>query len=106
MMKRLGRYSEKLPATEELRNSNGKLKFYDISREFRDNQQAYMQDFIEKLEDDFDTNSAMTIVWEYQSYINSGVDDGLFSLEETKSLLDLLRSWDEVIGILDFTLLE
>ena len=106
MMKRLGRYSEKLPATEALRNSNGKLKFHDISREFRDNQQAYMQDFIEKLEDDFDTNSAMTIVWEYQSYINSGVDDGLFSLEETKSLLDLLRSWDEVIGILDFTLLE
>lgn len=65
-----------------------------------------MQDFLEKLEDDFDTNSAMTIVWEYQSYINSGIDEVIFSLEEAKSLVDLLRSWDQVIAILDFTLLE
>ena len=65
-----------------------------------------MQDFIEKLEDDFDTVSAMTIVFEYQSYINSGIDESLFSSEEAKSLVDLLKSWNEVIGILDFSLLE
>ena len=106
MMKRLGRYIQKAPAINEERNSHGKLKFHDISREFRENQQAFMQDFIEKLEDDFDTNSAMTIVFEYQSYINSGIDDELFSLEEAKSLVDLMRSWNEVIGILDFLLLE
>ena len=106
MVKRLGRYIEKAPAINDERNTRGKLKFHDISREFRDNQQAFMQDFLEKLEDDFDTNSAMTIVWEYQSYINSGIDEVIFSLEEAKSLVDLLRSWDQVIAILDFTLLE
>jgi cysteinyl-tRNA synthetase len=65
-----------------------------------------MQEFIEKLEDDFDTVSAMTIVFEYQSYINSSIDDALFSSEEAKSLIDLLKSWNEVIAILDFSLLE
>ena len=65
-----------------------------------------MQEFIEKLENDFDTVSARTVVFEYQSYINSGIDDELFSLEEGKSLIDLLKSWDEVLGILDFSLLD
>ena len=106
MLKRLTRYIERaIPANTE-RNAHGKMKFHDISREFRDNQQAFMQEFIEKLEDDFDTVSAMTIVFEYQSYINSGIDDALFSSEEAKSLVDLLRSWNEVIAILDFSLLE
>jgi cysteinyl-tRNA synthetase len=82
------------------------MKFHDISREFRDNQQYFMQAFIEKLEDDFDTVSAMTVVYEYQGYVNSGIDETLFSSEEAKSLVDLLRSWDEVLGILDFSLLE
>ncbi len=106
MLKRLARYIDRaIPANTE-RNAYGKMKFHDISREFRDNQQAFMQDFIEKLEDDFDTVSAMTIVFEYQSYINSGIDDVLFSSEEAKSLVDLLKSWNEVIAILDFSLLE
>ena len=65
-----------------------------------------MQSFIEKLEDDFDTVSAMTLVFEFQTYINSGIDESLFSLEEAKSLVDLIKSWDEVIWILDFSLLD
>lgn len=106
MVKRLGRYLAQIPEGITDRNAHGKMKFHDISREFRDNQQAFMQDFIEKLEDDFDTNTAMTIVFEYQSYINAGIDEDLFSLEESKSLIALLRSWDEVLALLDFSLLE
>ena len=106
MMKRLGRYIENLPKGNDERNARGKMKFHEISREFRDNQQAFMQDFIEKIENDFDTLGAMTIIFEFQSYINSGIDDELFSLEEAKSLIDLLRSWNEVVAIFDFSLLE
>ena len=106
MMKRLGRYISKAPTINEERNARGKLKFHDISREFRDNQQSFMQDFIEMLEDDFDTNSVMTVVFEFQSYVNSGIDEESFSLEEAKSLIDLMKSWNEVIAILDFGLLE
>lgn len=106
MMKRLGRYIEKLPATSEERTGRGKLKFHEISREFRENQQAFMQEFVEKLENDFDTVSVMTIVFELQGYVNSGIDEELFSLEEAKSLRDILSSWNEVLGIIDFDLLK
>lgn len=106
MMKRLGRYIQKLPETSEERTGRGKLKFHEISREFRENQQYFMQEFVEKLENDFDTVSAMTIVFEFQGYVNSGIDNELFSLEEAKSLVDIMRSWNEVINILDFSLLD
>ena len=118
MMKRLGRYRHQLLLKGAVwhegkdwrllpeRNNHGKLRFPEISREFRDNQQYFMQEFIEKLEDDFDTVWAMTLVFEFQSYVNSGIDSDLFSLEEAKSLISLLQSWEEVIGILDFSLLE
>lgn len=115
MMKRLGRYQDSLiwdlTGTEWLedlreRTAKWRLKFHEISREFRDNQQAFMQEFVEKLEDDFDTLGAMTIIFEYQTYINSAVDDEAFTLEECKSLIDLLKTWNEVIAILDFDLLK
>jgi cysteinyl-tRNA synthetase len=106
MMKRLGRSIAKLPAETDERNARGRLKFHEISPEFRENQQYFMQEFVEKLEDDFDTNAVMTTVFELQTYINTGIDDGLFSLTESRSLVDLMRSWDTVIGILDFALLE
>ncbi len=115
MMKRLGRYMDNMtgddPETvglEDLRErtAKGRLKFHEISREFRDNQQSFIQEFIEKLEDDFDTLGAMTIVFEYQTYINTAIDDELFSLEECKSIIDFLKTWNEVLAIFDFDLLE
>lgn len=106
MMKRLGRYKDQFVETDTERTARGKLKFHEISREFRDNQQAFIQEFVEKLENDFDTLSAMTLVFEYQTYINSGIDDEAFSLEECKSAIDLLKTWDEVLAIFDFALLE
>jgi len=106
MIKRLGRTLGTTPEANDERNAHGKMRFHDISREFRENQQYFMQEFIEKLENDFDTVSAMTIVFEFQTYVNSGIDDDAFSHEELKSLIQLIQSWDEVIGILDFSLLE
>ena len=95
-----------LPESNDERSARGKLKFHEISRDFRENQQVFMQEFVDRLEDDFDTNSAMTIIFEYQSYINRGIDEQVFRMEEMKSLIDLMKSWDQVIAILDFSLLE
>lgn len=106
MMKRLGRYQDNLPEVSDERSARGKLKFHGIARDFRDNQQVFMQAFVEKIENDFALPEAMAIVFEYQSYINAGIDEQMFKQEEVKSLIDLLRSWDEVLAILDFSLLE
>lgn len=65
-----------------------------------------MQEFIEKLEDDFDTLSAMQLVYEYQTYINTGIDDELFTAGECQSLMGLMQSWDAVVAVFDFSLLE
>ena len=112
MMKRLGRYRElllrdKVELSDEDRELTAKwrIKFHDITREFRENQQSYMQEFIEKLEDDFDTLAAMQLVYEYQTYINTGIDDTLFSAWECSSLIGLMQSWNEVLSIFDFDLL-
>lgn len=112
MMKRLGRYRDlllrdKVELSDEDRELTAKwrIKFHDITREFRENQQSYMQEFIEKLEDDFDTLAAMQLVYEYQTYINTGIDDSLFTAWECSSLIGLMQSWNEVLSIFDFDLL-
>lgn len=105
MMKRLGRYLADGETSTE-RTARGKLKFHDITREFRDNLQGLMQDFVTALEDDFATPEALTIVFELHSWINSGIDEEIFSLEEKKALIGLIQSWNEVLGIYDFELLE
>jgi cysteinyl-tRNA synthetase len=113
MMKRLGRYRDTLSTptisgeeSERELTAKWRYKFHEITREFRENQQTYMQEWVERLEDDFDTLGAMTLLYEYQTYINTGIDDELFSLGEIDSLIGLLKSWNEVIAILDFDLLD
>lgn len=96
MTKRLGRYLADAPENTE-RTARGKLKFHDITREFRDNLQGLMQDFVAFLEDDFGMPEVLTIVFELHSWINSGIDEELFSLEEKKALIGLMQSWDEVL---------
>lgn len=100
MIKRLGRYRQSVSQEESLRsNKKG-------STEFRDTLQYFMQSFIEKLEDDIDTVGAMTKVFEFQWYVNSGIDDGIFSYEDTNSLMSLLESWNTVVDIFDFSYWE
>ena len=112
MMKRLGRYRDLLLrdrvelSGEDLElTAKWRIKFHDITREFRENQQSFMQEFVEKLEDDFDTLSAMQLIYEYQTYINTGIDDELFTAWECQSLIGLMQSWNEVLSIFDFDLL-
>ncbi|NCP76592.1 hypothetical protein GW830_00385 [bacterium] len=77
-----------------------------IFRDFREKLQEYIQAYIEKLEDDIGTPEALTIVFDCFGFINSGIDSNSFSLEEKNAIIDLLHSFDEVLGLFDFSLLE
>lgn len=68
--------------------------------------QQYIQAYIEKLEDDIGTPEALAIVFDCFGYVNSGIDSHSFSLEEKNAILDLLQSFDAVLGLFDFSLLE
>lgn len=76
------------------------------TRDFREMMQQYVQAYIERLEDDFGTTEALVIVFDCIGYINSGIDNSLFSPEEVAAIFDLLRSFDSVLGLFDFSLLE
>lgn len=44
-------------------------------------------------------------MFDMHSWINAGIDENNFSLEEKKALIGLMESWNEVIGIYNFDLL-
>ncbi len=91
VLKRLGRYN---PPSRK------------IFKDFREMLQQYIQAYIECLEDDIGTPEALAIVFDCLGFINSGIDNNSFSLEEKGAILDLLHSFDEVLGLFNFTLLE
>ncbi len=88
-----------------------RLKHYNppsrkIFRDFREMMQQYVQAYIECLEDDIGTPEALAIVFDCFGFINSGIDNLSFSLEEKGAILDLLHSFDSVLGLFDFSLLD
>lgn len=88
-----------------------RLKHYNppsrkIFRDFREMMQQYVQAYIECLEDDIGTPEALAIVFDCFGFINSGIDNNSFCLEEKMAILDLLHSFDTVLGLFDFLLLD
>lgn len=78
------------------------IKVKWIRREFREAQQEFIADFMEKLEDDFSTPEALAIFFEYNGFINRELDDNEYSLEELISMKDMLQTMDYVLWITNF----
>ena len=91
MMRRLARYT----GTE-----NAMRK--ELSAEI----DTFMQAFVTALEDDFASPVVMKTVFDFVSFVNRSIDAWMLSKVEKKSLIDLMRSWDSVIALFDFTLLD
>lgn len=88
-----------------------RLKHYEapsrkVFRDFRETMQQYIQAYIECLEDDIGTPEALAIVFDCFGFINSGIDNNSFSSEEKGAIIDLLHSFDAVLGLFDFSLLD
>lgn len=65
-----------------------------------------MQDFVKHLENDFDSNTALTVIFEFQKTINAGMDANSYSLEEIEAIKDFFKNIDSVLALFDFSLFE
>ncbi len=92
-------------------NTLKRLKSYTprntkVRREFRDVIQESMQSFVESLENDIDTLTALTTVFEFITLINRDIDNESLTTKEVSSVMDVLKSWDMVMGVIDWSLLD
>ena len=77
-----------------------------VSREFREDMQWVMQEFITSLEDDFNIPEALALFYSFGKYVNSWIVEKKFSREELESILDMYEQLDQVLAIIDFSVLE
>lgn len=94
-----------------LDNTLKRLKSYTprntkVRREFRNELQESMQKFVSALENDIDTVIALTEVFELTNRINRDIDDVSLTVKEVSSVIEILKSWDMVMGVIDWSLLE
>ena len=88
----------------ELINNNFKNKW--VSRDFSDFMQDIINEYIEKLEDDFNMPEAFAVFFSFLKFINVWLNNANFSFEELNSLIDMLKTFDQVLWIIDFSVLD
>lgn len=92
-------------------NTLKRLKSYTprnikVRREFRDIIQESMQSFVASLENDIDTLTALTTIFEFITLVHRDIDDESLTIKEVSSVIDILKSWDMVMGVMDWSILD
>ena len=77
-----------------------------ISRDFREYMQDTIQEYTQYLEDDFNIPEALVVVFSFIKFVNIWVRDKTFSLSELRSIMDMFKTFEEVLWIFDFSILE
>jgi len=75
-------------------------------RNFRDYLQTAMQGFVSDIENDIDTVHGVTYIFDLISEVNRAIDEQKLSDSEKNATIDILKSWDSVFGIIDWSILE
>ena len=89
---------------KNIKNYDGEID--GVSIEFREQMQEVIQSFTESLEDDFAMPEALSVMFQFQKFINFNMRDGLLSKDEVLSAVDMYKTFDEIFAIMDFSLLE
>ena len=84
----------------------GNKKVVGISRDFRNEMQIIVSEYMSRLEDDFNMPEALAEFHSFVKFSNTGIADGTFSLEEEMALMDMFETFNEVLGIIDFSIVE
>lgn len=105
------RLESAMATIESLDNTLKRIKSYaprntKVRREFRNELQESVQRFVSALENDIDTVIALTEVFELTNRINRDIDDVSLTTKEVSSVIGLLKSWDMVMGVINWSLLE
>ncbi len=83
-----------------------KPKTQKTSRKVSDDLQEFIQWYVWYLEDDFNTAEATALVFDFVKYINSWIDSESLSSSEIEAIIWMLKAFNEVLNVFDFTILE
>lgn len=86
--------------------NNGEKEVVGISRSFREEMQIIVSEYMAKIEDDFNMPEAIAEFHSFIKFVNTGLADKTFSLEEEMSLMDMFETFNAVLGIIDFDIIE
>jgi len=77
-----------------------------VTKDFRGEMQIYITEYIESLEDDFNTPEALAVFHSFLKYTNINLDSGNLSYEEIESSISMLETFNQVLDIIDFSILK
>jgi cysteinyl-tRNA synthetase len=91
---------------ELIKNINREIEKSDnlaiVSRDFRETMQDYIHEYMYHLEDDFNIPESLAVMHNFIKFLNTGIREKLFSVSELNSALDMFRTFNQVLGIIDF----
>lgn len=76
------------------------------SQEFSDELQIFLWEFLESMEDDFNTPEALSVFHNFIKFANIWLKNNSFCKSELNSLLEMAKTFDQILAILDFSILE
>lgn len=76
------------------------------SREFSDELQYFLHEFLENIQDDFNTPETLSVFHNFIKFVNTWLKEKLFSKKEILSIIDFIKTFDQILWIIDFSILE
>lgn len=83
-----------------------KVKNKWVSKDFREYLQIIIGEYIECLEDDFNITWALAVIFGFQKKVNLIMRDNDFSHEDIEATVDMYKTFDQVLWIIDFSFFE
>jgi len=75
-------------------------------KELSEQLQEYIAKYIQALENDFSISEALSVFFDFQKYVWSELQKWNLSVDEQESLLDMYHTFDQVLWVMNFGILE
>ena len=77
-----------------------------VSRDFRETMQDYIHEYMFHLEDDFNIPETLAVMHNFITFANTWIRERLFSKSELESINDMFKTFNQVLGIVDFDVIK